>query len=121
MADRFKYSNTKAGNKNCITVIVHCCKIAPLLIFILSSHLQLIQCGKSSPATHRGGTWGERRYSSYSLMTLALYGDEWSASCPGCTPERTSGTHWIGWVGPRAGMDTNARGKIPSPLPGIEP
>jgi hypothetical protein len=24
-------------------------------------------------------------------------------------------------VGPRAGLDTGARGKIPSPLPGIEP
>jgi hypothetical protein len=26
-----------------------------------------------------------------------------------------------GWVGPRAGLDTEARGKILSPLPGIEP
>jgi hypothetical protein len=36
--------------------------------------------------------------------------------------ERTPGTHWTGgWVGPRAGLDTEARGKILSPLPGVEP
>jgi hypothetical protein len=35
--------------------------------------------------------------------------------------ERTPGTHWIGgWVGLRAGLDTEARGKILSPLPEIE-
>jgi hypothetical protein len=35
---------------------------------------------------------------------------------------RTHGTHWTGgWVGPRAGLDTGVRGKILSPLPGIEP
>jgi hypothetical protein len=26
-----------------------------------------------------------------------------------------------GWVGPRAGLDTEVRGKVLSPLPGIEP
>jgi hypothetical protein len=36
--------------------------------------------------------------------------------------ERTPGTHWTGgWVGSRAGLDTEARGNIISPLPGIEP
>jgi hypothetical protein len=41
-----------------------------------------------------------------------------AALCPG---ERTPGTHWTGgWVGPRAGLDTKARGKILLPLPGIE-
>jgi hypothetical protein len=36
--------------------------------------------------------------------------------------ERTPGTHWTGgWVRPRAGLDTEARGKILSPLMGIEP
>jgi hypothetical protein len=42
---------------------------------------------------------------------------------PRYTPgERTPGTHWTGgWVGPRAGLDTEARGKLLSPLPGIEP
>jgi hypothetical protein len=28
---------------------------------------------------------GERRYSSYSFLTLALDGGEWPASYPGCT------------------------------------
>jgi hypothetical protein len=36
--------------------------------------------------------------------------------------ERTSGTHWTGgWVGPRVGLDTEARRKILLPLSGIEP
>jgi hypothetical protein len=42
-----------------------------------------------------------------------------TALCPG---KRTPGTHCTaGWVGPRAGLDTEVRGKILSPLPGIEP
>jgi hypothetical protein len=36
--------------------------------------------------------------------------------------EKTSGTHWIGdWVGPRAGLDTVASGKILMHLPVFEP
>jgi hypothetical protein len=42
---------------------------------------------------------------------------------PRFSPEdRTAGTHCTGgWVGPRADLDRQARGKILSPLPGIEP
>jgi hypothetical protein len=42
---------------------------------------------------------------------------------PRFTPrERTPDTHCtVGWVGPRADLDTEARGKIFLPLPGIEP
>jgi hypothetical protein len=60
-------------------------------------------------------------YSFYSFMTSALDGGEWSA--PWFTPwERTPGTHCTGgWVGPRAGLDTEAKGKILLPLPRIEP
>jgi hypothetical protein len=35
------------------------------------------------PATRHGGAWGERKYSSYSFLTSALDGGEWSASRPG--------------------------------------
>jgi hypothetical protein len=35
------------------------------------------------PAARHGGAWGERRYSSYSFLTSALDGGEWSASRPG--------------------------------------
>jgi hypothetical protein len=38
---------------------------------------------QSSPATRPGGAWGERRYSSYSFLTSALDGGEWSESRPG--------------------------------------
>jgi hypothetical protein len=45
---------------------------------------------------------GERRYSSYSFSTSAAF----------CSGERTPGTLCTGgWVGPRAGLDTEARGK----------
>jgi hypothetical protein len=58
----------------------------------------------------------ERRYSSYSFTTSPPDAVEWSASRLGraFTPgERTPGTHCTGgWVGPRAGLDTEARGKI---------
>jgi hypothetical protein len=37
----------------------------------------------SCPAARHGGGRGERRYSSYSFLTSALEGGEWSASRPG--------------------------------------
>jgi hypothetical protein len=50
------------------------------------------------------------------IDTSTLDGGEWSASRPGraFTPgESTPGTHCTGgWVGLRAGLDTEARGKI---------
>jgi hypothetical protein len=55
--------------------------------------------------------------------THSLDGGEWSVSRPGgaLPGERAPGTHWTrGWVGPRAGPDTEATGKILSPLPQIE-
>jgi len=42
------------------------------------------------------------------LLTLALDGGEWLASCPShfTHGEGSLGTHWTGdWVGPRAGLD----------------
>jgi hypothetical protein len=54
---------------------------------------------------------GERRYSSYSFLTSALDGGEWSASRPGRA--LPPGTHCTGgWVSPRAGLDREARRKI---------
>jgi hypothetical protein len=38
---------------------------------------------QSCPATRHTGAWRERRYSSYTFLTSALYGGEWSASRPG--------------------------------------
>jgi hypothetical protein len=55
------------------------------------------------------------------FLTSALVSDEWSASRAGrfAPGERARGTHWIGWVGPRAGLDDVERIKI-LPLPGLE-
>jgi hypothetical protein len=58
---------------------------------------------------------GERIYSSYSFSTLALDGVSGQRHAPAALypRERTSGTHCTGgWVGPRTGLDTEARGKI---------
>jgi hypothetical protein len=48
-------------------------------------------------------------------------GSEWSASRPDrFTPtERASSTHWIGWVGPRTGLDDMEKRKFLT-LPGLE-
>jgi hypothetical protein len=57
-------------------------------------------------------------------MTSALDGGEWSASRPGRALPRgkNPGTHCTGgWVGPRAGLDTEARGKILCPRRGPNP
>jgi hypothetical protein len=66
-----------------------------------------------------------RRYSSYSFLTSALDGGDWSASRPGraLPPGKgPPGTHWTGgYVGPRAGMDTEDRGKILRPCRGSNP
>jgi hypothetical protein len=70
----------------------------------------------SSPATRHSGASGERMYSSYSLLTSALDGGEWSASRSSRSLPRGKdppGTHCTGgWVGPRAGLDTEVRGKV---------
>jgi ferredoxin-thioredoxin reductase catalytic subunit len=63
---------------------------------------------------------GERMYSSYSFTTLALDGVEWSTSRPGRA--LPPGSHCTGgWVGPRAGLDTEDRGKIFCPCQGSNP
>jgi hypothetical protein len=63
-----------------------------------------------------------------SLLLILELGTRWErvvsvTPLPRFTPgERTPGTHCTGgWVGPRAGLDTEARGKVLSPLPEIEP
>jgi hypothetical protein len=38
----------------------------------------------SCPTTLHEGAWWEKRYSSYSFLTSALDGGEWSALCPDC-------------------------------------
>jgi hypothetical protein len=76
---------------------------------------------KRSPATRHGGACGDRRYSSYSFTTSALDEGEWLASRLGrALPRgRTPCTHCTGgWVGPRAGLDTEVRGKILCPCLG---
>jgi hypothetical protein len=63
----------------------------------------------------------ERKYSSYSFLTSALDGGEWSASRTGCALALGKGPpvpilQETGWA-----PEPEATGKILSPLPGIEP
>jgi hypothetical protein len=58
---------------------------------------------KSSPVARRGGVSGERKYSSYSFLTSALDGGEWSASRPGRALSQEKGSpvpivHEAGWA-----------------------
>jgi hypothetical protein len=56
--------------------------------------------------------WRERRYNSYSYLTSALDGCEWSTSRPGrALPPRKEPPVPIGQEGPRAGLDAGARRK----------
>jgi hypothetical protein len=58
----------------------------------------------------------ERRYSSYSFLTSALDGGDWSASRLGraLPPGKGSpGTHWTGgWVGPRADLEEKSSAHV---------
>jgi hypothetical protein len=69
---------------------------------------------KADPATCHGGVLGERRYSAYSFLASALDGVSGQRHAPAVLYpwERIHGTHWMrGWVGPRAGLDAEARRK----------
>jgi hypothetical protein len=78
----------------------------------------------SSPTTQLWRLRWERMYSSYSFITSALAGREWSALRPGRALPPGKGppvptvqeTEW-----PRVGVETEARGEIVSALPEIEP
>jgi hypothetical protein len=66
----------------------------------------------------------KRRYSTYSFSISTLDGvnGQRHASAALNPRERTPDTHCTGgWVGLRAGLDTEARGKILSHLSGIKP
>jgi hypothetical protein len=81
----------------------------------------MVEVSHNTPIEARG----ERIYSSYSFISSAVDGGEWSSSRPGrvLPPGKgPPGTNCTGsWVGPRAGVNTEDRGKIISPLLGIEP
>jgi hypothetical protein len=67
---------------------------------------------------------GERRYSSYSFSTSVLDGVSGQRHISAALLPRGKdpGTHCTGgWVGLRAGLDTEARRENPLPPPGIEP
>jgi hypothetical protein len=71
-----------------------------------------------------GGAWGERIYSFYSFLTLALDGGEWSASRPGRALSRGKDPRYPLYRsqdGPQSRSGHRGYRKNPLPLPGIEP
>jgi hypothetical protein len=97
-----------------VPIDTQCGQNAELLTWMLKQVITVWK-SQSCPTTRHEGAWGERKYSSYSFLTSALDRGERSASrfgrslLPGKGPP---GTHCTGgWVGPRAGLDTEARGK----------
>jgi hypothetical protein len=66
----------ESGKLGYISSMISC----PATKYLVQSSLCIVE---SCPATRHGGTLGERRYSSYSFLTSALDGGEWSASRPG--------------------------------------
>jgi hypothetical protein len=87
------------------------------IFYVLTvSYYSFLSKDKAVPLHAMEALGGERRYRPYSFSTSALDGGEWSALRPGraFTPgERTPGALCTGgWVGPRAGLDTEDRRKI---------
>jgi hypothetical protein len=99
------------------------------MIIVIRFNLRLccsIQYVKAEPSRYT--PWRRLRgeeYMSCSFSISALDGGEWSASRPGRVlppgkgPPGTHGTG--GWVGPRANLDTEVRGKISSLCRGSKP
>jgi hypothetical protein len=98
-SERLKYEVLTAAWSVVLQIIVTL-KMEDTFLRNFGIHLQV---------RHSGAKW-ECMYSSYLFLTSALDGAEWSASHTG---EWTRCTHWIwGWVGLRAGMDTEAKEKL---------
>jgi hypothetical protein len=101
------------------------CKSVPQLFCYRGSlHKIILYKKQSSPATRHGGSCGERRYSSYSFLTSALDGGEWSASRPGrALPHGKDPRYplYTRLVYLRTGLDTEVRGKILCPCRGSNP
>jgi hypothetical protein len=89
--------------------------ITVFLTSILSFNLQFLRKAKVKLSCYcHVGDEAESSCSSYSFLTSALDGGECSASRPShtLTLGKDPGTHWVGgWVGLRAGLNTETRGK----------
>jgi hypothetical protein len=91
---------------------------------VVGSGGEVYQKSKKAKQSRQGDAWGERRYGSYAFLTSAVDGGEWSASRPvrALPRGRDPGAQCTrGWVGLRASMDTEVRGKIPCPWQGSNP
>jgi hypothetical protein len=86
-----------------------------LLCLVTSDNGTFIQIKSKAVPLRHAGAKGERKYSSYSFLTSALDGESGQrhASTALYPRERTPDTYWIGgWMGLRAGLNTEARGKV---------
>jgi hypothetical protein len=103
------YNNRAAFRGGCRGSVTHhhTMNIYIYIYIYIYIHTQKVQLSRYTP------WWrlGERRYSSYSFLTSSLGGGEWSASRPGLALPRRKDCSG-GWVGLRADLDTEVRGKI---------
>jgi hypothetical protein len=74
---------------------------------------------KHTDLTRHKDVWGSGGIAPCTV-TSVLHGVEWSASSRGrfIPGEKAPGTHWIRWVGSRAGLDVEAKKKNPCPCGG---
>jgi hypothetical protein len=82
------------------------------------------ETGKAAPQHTYGGAGGKRLYSFYSFTTSSLYGvgGQRHALATLYHQGKDPGSHCTGgWVGPRAGLKAEARGRTLLLLLGIEP
>jgi hypothetical protein len=83
-----------------------------------------LQVKKNLFRYRNAGVKGERNYSFYSFLTLALYGVSGQRHSPAehYSRGKKPGTYWIGaWVGFRAGLDKKGYRKILSLCLGSNP
>jgi hypothetical protein len=96
--------------------------ITPVIMCYVCDNYDWVKV-KVKGSRYRHADAKRERYSPYSFLTSALHRvsgqrHTWAALY---RRWKTRGTHWIrDWVSLRAGVDTEARGKIRS-FPGIEP
>jgi hypothetical protein len=91
---------------------------------IIGKGIDVFHHQKNVKLSRHGGTWGERRYNSYSYLTSALDRGEWSASRPGSALPPGKDPQYpldrrLGGLQSRSGR--RGQKKNPLPLPGIEP
>jgi hypothetical protein len=116
-SSKWRQWNSRNRSSSCIRK--HSCKYSARILILHTRKTEV------KLPLHAMEALGGRGVRLLLILDLGTRWGEWSASRPGraFTPgERTPGTHCTGdWMGPRTGLDTEARGKILCPCRGSNP